>query len=236
MNYIVDLILLAIFIFIVVRGMKKGFVTTLLDSLSVVISGIASYFLCSPISEWIYDNFISGIVKSKFTEVLKSAVPSGATLTEKIDKLVGSLPSFAVNLADYSGMDVKGFSAQIGSSAAQSAEQLVDSVADKVAYNILIFIVQGIVFFALFVLISFAVRFISRVLGRLLEKIPVVGSLNKGLGAVLGIIKAAAVLLLICTVLYFAVGSSANSDIISAVEASKIYMCITKYNPIINLF
>ena len=236
MNYIVDIVLLALLILIIVRGAKRGFVSTLLDSLSVLGSGIASYILCQPVSQFIYDKFISPVVKSHFTDALKNTIPPGASLSQKIDGLVNSLPLFVRNLAEYAGIDVKGYTAQVGSSAVKSAEQIVDTVADTVAYNILIFFTRVVVFLLMFVLFAFIIRKISDILSKLLDKIPLVGSLNKGLGGVLGLVKAAVIILAVCTVLYFVIGSTANFDLISAVDASKIYTYVTEYNPILKIF
>lgn len=202
----------------------------------MVVSGIASYIFCQPVSQFIYDKFINPIVKSHFTDALKDTIPPGASLSQKIDGLLNTLPSFVLNLADYAGIDVKGYSSQIGSSAAKSAEQLVDTVADTVVYNILIFIVQGIVFILMFVIFAIVIRKVSDLLSKVLDKLPLVGSVNKYLGAALGLVKASVIVLAVCTVLYFIVGSTANNDLISAVDASRIYSFVTKINPILKLF
>ena len=85
MSYIIDSILVALIIFIVVSSNKKGFVASLLESLSLVISTALAYFLTPGISDFLYKNVISGIVRNKFENVLAENVSKNASAVTKVN-------------------------------------------------------------------------------------------------------------------------------------------------------
>lgn len=234
-EYAVDIVLAAIIIIFVAVGLKKGFVSTLLESLSLVISAVGSYVLCNPVSDFIYNTFVSNSIKGKFTEIIAENLPSGAVLSDKTDALLNALPPFTLKLADYAGFNIRESISGITSAAAENTDLLVNDFADIVAYGVLIILIKGIAFVVLFILLSIIVKMLSGLLGKVINKIPLVGKANKALGGALGLIKAIVVVFVVCTVLYFIAGTSSDLSFVPAVESSKIYGFVTANNPMINL-
>ena len=66
MEYILDLIFIALAVVMIILGAKKGLIKALLDGLSTIASGIIAYILATPVAKVIYDAFVRGIVKSEF--------------------------------------------------------------------------------------------------------------------------------------------------------------------------
>lgn len=69
-----DLILIAIAVLAVVFAAKKGFASSLLETASVLIAGIASYKFCVPVSSFFCDTFLTGIANSIATVIARVIV------------------------------------------------------------------------------------------------------------------------------------------------------------------
>ena len=234
MDFIVDVIIIALAIFIVVSSSKKGFVSSLVDTFSMIIASIASYMVTPKVAQFVYDSFIKDTVSKGFEKVLDE-ININAALNEKVDALVSSLPVSAVNLAESLGViNLNAISSGIHMSGAIDNTQLISTVLNDLAYNVMITITKVVVYFLLFIVFTILLRVVSKFLENI-NKIPLIGKLNSSLGGVLGVVKAAIIILVVCTVMYFVVSSSDNQQLVSAIASSKLYNFITEINPILNI-
>ena len=230
MDFIVDVIIIALIILVIVRSSKKGFVSSLIDTFSMIIASIASYMVTPKVAQFLYDNFIRSTVSKGFEKALDE-INSGAAINEKIDAMIASLPESAVNLAQSLGLINTN---AIHMSGAVDNTELVSTFLNDIAYNVMITITKVVAFFILFVLFTLLLRVISKFLENV-NKIPLIGKLNSTLGGVLGIIKAVIIIVVVCTVMYFVVSSSDNAELVSVISSSKLYNFITENNPILNI-
>lgn len=233
MNYVIDIALIVLLVLVVSASVKKGFLTSLLESLSLAISATLSYFLTPTVSEFIYQKFVYNSVKTKLSETL-SKVTSGESLGDKVAELVGNIPASATRLAEAFGVNINSLADSVTNSSVGTDEALINTVTDKIAYNILIVAIEALVFLVLFILLAVIIKLLAKLIGKAANKLRLVGPLNRLLGGALGLIKAALLILVICTVLFFIAGASDNSTVVSTIEASKIYGLISANNPIIN--
>lgn len=233
MNYVIDIILLLLAVMIITASAKKGFLSSLLESLSLIISATVSYFITPGVSEFIYQKFVYNSVKNKLSEAILS-ISSGQSLGDKVTELIGKLPEGALRLAESSGVDVNSLAASVSQSSVGTNEALVNTVTDNIAYNILIVAIEAVVFLVLFILLSVVIKLFSKLITKIMKKLRLMGSVNKFFGAALGVIKAVVVILIICTVMFFIAGASDNASVVSTIEASKIYEFISANNPILN--
>ena len=111
-------------------------------------------------------------------------------------------------------------------------EQLIEIVADKVAYDIMIVIVQAITFMVLFVLVSLLVKFVSSFLSDTLSKLPVVGKLDSGLGAVFGLLKGCLIVAAVSVLFTIIVATAEANSPLLAIEESYIYGFLKSISPI----
>ena len=199
MNFIVDAIIIALIILVVVRSSKKGFVSSLIDAFSMIIASIASYMVTPKVAQFLYDSFIRSTVSKGFEKTLDE-INSGAAINEKVDAMIASLPEGAVNLAQSLGLvNINTIGSSIHMSGAVDNTELISTVLNDIAYNVMITITKVIAFFVLFVLFSLILRVISKFFENI-NKIPLIGKLNSTLGGVLGVIKAAIIIVVVCTV------------------------------------
>lgn len=233
MNFIIDILFLALIIFVIVGASRKGFVSTLLDTFSTAIAAIGSYILCSPLSEWIYSTLVRDLVRTRFLRVLDDA-NSGLSLYDKVTAMIDGLPPAAVNLAEAVGMDMNTLANSVFVTGSHTNEQLADLVVDKIGYDIMITIIQVLCFIALFIVFALLVRFISKFFENV-NKIPFIGKINSLLGGVIGVVKAVIVLFFVCTIVFFIISASENNALVEAINNSRIYNFVIENNPVMDL-
>lgn len=230
MGIVFDAIFIGIIIAVVILSKNKGFVSSCLDSLSLVISSVVSFLFTKQVADAVYDFAIRDLVKTTFKNALDQA-NSGISISEKVSAMVEALPEEARKLAGYAGVNIEGLknSASFGS---YTDEQLIEIVADKVAYDIMIVIVQAITFMVLFVLVSLLVKFVSGFLSDTLSKLPVVGKLDSGLGAVFGLLKGCLIVAALSVLFTIIVATAEANSPLLAIEESYIYGFLKSISPI----
>lgn len=233
MNFIIDILFIALLIFVIVGSSRKGFISTLLDTFSSIIAAIGSYMLSSPLAEWIYENLVHDLVRTRFIKVLDE-LSSGLSISDKVMAMIEGLPPMAINLAEAVGMDMRVLANSVFVSGALTDEQLADLVVDKIGYDIMITIIQILSFIALFVVLTLLVRFISKFFENV-NKIPFIGKINSLLGGVIGIAKAAIVLFFVCTIVFFVISASEENVLVDAINNSTIYKFVIENNPVMDL-
>jgi len=82
MEYILDLIFIALAVVMIILGAKKGLIKALLDGLSTIASGIIAYILATPVAKVIYDAFVRGVVKSEFLKGLNDSGTDFGSISE----------------------------------------------------------------------------------------------------------------------------------------------------------
>ncbi len=231
---IFDLILIAIAIFVIVRSAKKGFVSSCLDTCSVVISGIASFKLYETAAKWVYDLFIGDLVKTSFAKVLEDT-GKNIPFSSKVDAMLAEIPESAIKLASGMGIDVESLVANINQSIANDNDLFVDTLANEVGYPVMIFVTEIVVFIVLMVAITFLVRFLANFLSGILRKVPLVGSLDGLLGGVLGVVKAFVILVAVSTVFYIILATAQDGSPLESIANSGIYQFLAENNPVISM-
>ncbi len=233
MTYILDIVIVALFILVVALGYKKGFLSTVIDTFALGISAVVSYMFCEPVAEGAYNLFVRNLVETRFTRVLDD-VSSTLSVSEKITAMIEGLPPSAVKLAEAMGMNFKSLELSISSGGNLSDEALIDLAVEKIGHPIMICVTEVVTFIAMFVVITLALRFLAGIFKKA-NDIPFLGKLNAGLGGVIGVVKAVAILFVACTAFYFIAGMSGATPVIDAVNSSIIYGFIIENNPIVSL-
>lgn len=234
MNFIVDAIIIALIVLVIVRSSKKGFVSSLIDTFSMIIATIISYMFTPEVSQFVYDSFIKNSVSKGFEKVLDE-MNANAAVTDKVDAMIASLPASAVNLAESLGIiNLNSIGAGIHMPGVVDNNQLIATVLNDLAYNVMITITKVVVFFVLFVVATLLLRMVSKFFENI-NKIPLIGKLNASLGGVLGVAKALIIVLVVCTVMYFIASSSDNADLVGAIGSSKLYNFVTENNPLLDI-
>ena len=233
MGYIVDIVIVALFVFIIAMAYKKGFLSTVIDTFALAISAVVSYMYFEPVAEGAYNLFVRNLVETRFTRVLDD-ISSALSVSEKVTAMIEGLPPSAVKLADAMGVNFNGLALSMQSGGNLSDDALIDLAVDKIGHPIMINVTEVITFVLMFVIITVALKFIAGIFKKA-NDIPLLGKLNAGLGGVIGVVKAVAIVFVACTAFYFIAGMSGAKPVIDAVNSSIIYGFIIENNPIISL-
>lgn len=233
MTYIVDIAIIALFVFIVAIAYKKGFLSTVIDTFAVAISGILSYKFFEPVAEGVYKLFVRNLVETRFSRVLDD-ISSTLSISDKVNAMIEGLPPSAVKLAEIMGVNFDSLSLSMSSGGNLSEEALIDLAVEKIGHPIMINVTEVITFILLFVVLTIALKFLAGIFKKA-NDIPLLGKLNATLGGVIGVVKAAGIIFIACTAFYFIAGMSGAGPVIEAIGNSKIYAVIIENNPIINL-
>lgn len=233
MAYIIDILIVALFVVLVGLAYKKGFISTIIDTFSVVISAIASHKLFEGVAESVYNLLIRDLVETRFTRVLDD-ISSTLSVSEKINAMIDGLPQGAVKLAQVMGVDMTALSNSMNMSGGLSDDDLIKLAVDKIGHTIMINVTEVVTFVVLFIVIALALKLLAGLFKKV-NDIPLLGKFNALLGGVVGVVKAVAVVYIACTAFYFIAGMSGAAPVIEAVNNSVIYKVIVENNPIINL-
>lgn len=227
-NYIFDIVLVIVAVVIIIITAKKGFVLSLLGTVSVALSGFLSYKFSKPVSEFIYSSFLYDNIEEKLTNVLLN-LSQDTSVDDKIQAMLSSFPEGVLNLSRGLGFEVEGALSSINLELFTN-EDIIKAFIDNVASDVIMSVLNVVVFVVLFIVISFVLKYVSLLFSKIVKKIPLVGKLNTFLGGGLGIVKAVISIVIICLVvcpIVFAIDMPWLENIISQ---SHVYQFIIENN------
>ncbi len=230
--YIFDIALVIIAIVIVVLTAKRGFVLSLLSTVSLGVSAFLSYKFTKPVSEFIYSSFLYDKILEKVTEAVASLSDS-ITDTEKLAALVELLPVNFLKIAQGFGFNLDTALSSVDLSQLAN-DKIITAFVDNIAFDFVMSMLEVIVFIVLFAALSVVLRCIALLFNKIVKKLPIVGKTNTILGGALGVIKAVIAISVICLVvcpILFAIDMPWLENVISQ---SHVYQFIIENNPINN--
>lgn len=228
MNIALDLILLCIIILTVVLGLSKGFIKSAIQFLGSVLSACLASVFGGMAATWIFNKFF----REPFLERISSAV-SGLSGEESIVGAFGALPDFILRALQEIGITQENLMARLQTSQGQIAETLVDAVSPVFIMLLKVFAV--IILFMLFMII---IKAVSGLLGDLFH-LQLLGSVDKLLGAVFGLLYALMLIWLIFAVAGVFVPmmtSEMQQTFQSYVSSTVLLNWLMEYNPLNIMF
>ncbi|MBR3766804.1 MAG: CvpA family protein [Clostridia bacterium] len=218
---IIDIAVILIIVIIAVVSAKKGFLMSLFNIAAFVASGILARLFSSPVTSFIYSNYLSEKVLLKLNELLPSGSVNGE-ITGIIDGVMNSLPSFLAGVAKQFGIyNIADFEQFSQSGEALTVEMLEREYVGPLVSNI----VSVIVIVLLFILFSFLLKIVLSFINRMLtkKKHKIIRSTNMFLGAALGVIKGVIPAGLVCALLNIIAPAFNNETLLELTNNS--YFC-----------
>ena len=180
MAIVADIILLAIIIIGVVSGWKKGFVVTVMHTLSFFIAAILTKFLYG----FVYDIAYPGFFLPKIKDLICDTVTKSAN-GSSIDSLLANKPEFFTNIINrFSSVD------DVQKYVTSNPKADLNSVCEYIATPIASVVAKVVCFIAVFLVIVILLKLLTFVLDRIC-KLPILKSANKLLGVIAGLILGA---------------------------------------------
>lgn len=184
MKYLLDAVVILIFLLCVAIGRKRGFVKTVSGIVALVAALAVSSLFCTPVAEYVYDKTIEPsiieTVDTQMEEVKGSA-------TEKLVHTYESLPGVVKTLLAQSGVDSgEQFALSVPFYGTSSVPQEIAAMIRP----ILLPLVSALSSLVLFLITYIAATLILRMLN-IVAKLPLLKQVNKTLGTIGGIVAGA---------------------------------------------
>lgn len=228
---ILDIFFLAFAVLTIFIARKKGFVLTLLDFAAFFLA----VFLAIPVSGWLAEGVYNTFISQSVVTALESQLPSAASSAEiaaQVNAVLNDFPDFVTAYASSIGIDISEISRQV-SAAGASAGSLAQTVEANIVAPIVTAVCKAIIFVILLIIFVILLKIAARLINQFF-KLPVLKTLNGTLGAVLGVLKAAVGIVIICSVIGLIGELTAESTpvIQNSVNDSVVAEFVNDHNPI----
>jgi uncharacterized membrane protein required for colicin V production len=210
---IIDVALIAVIVVSVFHYARKGFVAGLMDLVGNLASLALAWVVSGKLSPTVFENFFkSGLIEQTARTIQQQG---GVNLSVILDGLSGILPQKFID-------DITA-----------SAAGMLDSGAPDIAQQVVEKIIAPLVVFATFVLCRVVIAFLVTVLTNI-NKIPLLGGVNRILGVCIGVVAGFInVLLILCLLWAVVVITNGNLPFAndSSLSGSYFYSFFSAYNP-----
>lgn len=200
MNIVLDLLLLALFAFFVIRGYHKGFFKSVLGFGRLILSIILTVIFGPMMAKWLDNAFIHPPIYDSVHEKLAAMAASASENTAQ----------FLSDIKDKYGVLLDGAALEDeAESAGASMDAMVETYSTSISSAIsgVISTVLGYVLFFIlaFVALTIAIWLVSRI-----TKLPILKQCDKLLGLLLGLLSALCVVTLLSTIFYGIIYATGN--------------------------
>lgn len=226
MYILIDILLAVLIIVFAVASFKKGFISSLLSFFGTAISWVFAVILSGPTSTWIY----STLIKSSMTKMLTERITEASNTA--FDSLYNSIPQFIVNTAKTINIDLDSV---LISNTDKSVEIAVNGINNGIVSPVITLIIRAAIAILLLILFTFIIRKLIK-LFKLVNKIPLIGPLNRFLGIVFGILEGCLVTAIVCIVFSIVLdiaGGQIFSINESVLNSTIIFKFFEQFNPIV---
>ena len=217
-SFLFDIICTAAWIILVVRYARKGFLSSIVQLVGNLFSLLGAKELSAACAGWVFEHMLAGGFR---TQIAANIAAGGAVdLSGIAEKYAGFLP------ASFRASIVAACERSIGA-------VLADSIVKTVLQPLLTPVITLVLFFLFYALLRLLVSMLVTVLG-LVNKLPVIGTVNRGLGWLVG--GATALLdiyLVLCILWGIIVITGGNLNVLNdtVMSSSLYYKIFNLFNP-----
>ena len=186
---VIDVIILIICVIIVIRGVRAGFIKSVMGLLKGIVAFIAAYAFTPYLGAFIRDKFILPPMSGNIADTIRSVVQDTdgvSGVSKLISEARDSVNSVGTILERY-GVTAK--EAADAASTAPTKEAAVNAAADTIASPVAGIISNCIAFILIFVVVFLVLVLLTHILDSIFH-LPVLNTANKVLGLVFGILEA----------------------------------------------
>ena len=228
---IVMILILALMVFFVFRGYKKGFLRLAITTFSFVIVIILATSLATPVSNLLENTAIGTKVESSVSDLVESKTEEyldgvqGSISSEDESSFIESLPlpSYIQNVLIS------------GNTAEEYAQMQIETFEEYITAEVTEVILSAIAYVIVMIIASILLRVILR-LAKFVNKIPIIGGLNKILGALLGFCQALLIIWAIGLLIIAFSSTSIGSSAIAIIQNNAVLDFLFDNNLLIVIF
>ena len=187
----------AIVLIFILIGAFRGIIRTLLNLIGLALNGFLSYFIAGTLAQGLYDSFF----RQALTERIREAIAQNG-VSFAVDSAVSAMPDWlanAVGLSEkLSGQNLE----QLAKGVVLSDDQTLAmaQAVERVLAPVAVALLTIITVFVLFTLIMIIIKIIIRLIIKALDG-PVLRTADRVLGAIVGGVEGAVIVLFLCALL-----------------------------------
>ena len=224
-SFLFDIVCTVVWLLLAVRYARKGFLASSVQLGGNVFSLVGARVFSGWAAAEVFQRFLAGSFRTQIAESISAG--GVVDLTGIADKYAGFLPeSFRASI-------VAACERSIGAVLADNAVVLADSIVENVLQPLLTPVITLVLFFLFYALLRLLVSMLVTVLG-LVNKLPVIGTVNRGLGWLTGGMTAMLDLyLVLCVVWGLVVITGGNLNVLNdtVMHSSLYYKAFNMFNP-----
>lgn len=231
MSYILDAIILLIILITVFMSAKKGFVRTLIEVVGFIAAIFIAFTFSSPIANVVYDKMIEPTVERTVAGVATDAADS---TTAAVNAVWQKMPSF-VTESNFLGLSKETVSQQVENETSNGSVALADSISNSFAKPVITKLLSVLFSVILVVVLIFVVKFLAKYVNKIFS-FSLIGTINKTLGGILGLVKGTAVAVVFCMIVTLIISFTKNGFLIftyDAINSSYLFKFLTGFSPFI---
>lgn len=229
---VLDCLVALIILGMVISGVRKGFLVSLVNAAGYLVSCIGAYIGSRVLAVTIYESFLRDNLISKVSEALAGTV-SDADITLQVSLALEGIPGFLRNMVYGFFGSSEDIALAIESDIMNSAGSASAALVDQMLYPVIFVVLQSLCFMLLFAAMRVILSAVIETL-RNIRKFPLVGTADLLAGGVMGLIESILVIFVMMLVFRFFISISGgkipfiNEELI---ETTHIFKLFYKFGP-----
>lgn len=220
---ILDALLVAVVVITVLHYVHKGFLAGLLDLVGNLAALLVAWLVAGKLSPTVFENFFRSGLIDQITQAVQQQ--GGASAMAVLQNFEGIIPQQMLDQMAQSLQEI------LSSGTPDIAAQIVEHIIAPLVVPM----ISVVVFFAAFALCRLLVKLLVTILANV-NRIPLVGSVNRSLGVVVGLAAGVInVVLILCLLWAVLVITGGNLPVLNeqALSGSYLYQFFSAYNPFV---
>lgn len=194
MNFLIDLIVVAIIGLCILTSAKRGFVKVLIEVIGFVLAIIITFTISTPLAQATYDK----IIEPPLLETVNDAVESTGDSVQ--NDAWNALPDFVTDNAEKIGLSLSDFVDKITDNLSGGTTNAVKIASQDVVKPIVSRILELLYSIIIMIVLLFVVKLIAKVLNKVFS-FSIIGKANTVLGGIIGIPKGIVFAIVFCMVI-----------------------------------
>lgn len=218
---LLDVALVGVVVFTVAYYMRRGFLAGLLGLVGNLASLALAWFLSGRVSPTLFENFFKSGLIDQTARLISEQGAAGVQAI--LDKFSAFLPASLL----------ESITQQADSIFNSGAPDMALAIVENVVAPLVMPLIGVVVFFAVFVLGRVVISLLAAIFSNV-NRVPLVGSVNRGLGAVIGLVAGLINVLMVLCIIWAVVvitGGSLPGLNDQALAGSRLYTFFSAYNP-----
>ncbi len=226
-QYIADIVIILLLGLSIFIGYKKGFLGLVVYLLAGVLTLVLSSLLCKPLGVALGNMGLEGALGNAITGIME---PNNAIFTTPIKGITEDQISQALAALNLPAFITTAIANMIHEAAAAASIPEGMTILSVIVDGLVNLALTAIAWLILFVLLTIIFALLKKFI-KVFDKIPLIGSLNKWLGALVCLILAAAVLLILMY-LFIMLAPAMPVSVVTYVSKSPFLGMLYQYNPL----